>query len=71
MAAGVLVGHLFLLCRARQPAEVAYYGAAPQGVAGFLQVNAKVPESIASGNAEVVIQIGTSKSQTGLTVAVQ
>jgi len=54
-----------------QPAEVAYYGAAPQAVAGLLQVNAKVPESIASGNAEVVIQLGTAKSQTGLTVAVR
>jgi uncharacterized protein (TIGR03437 family) len=53
------------------PAEVAYYGAAPQAVAGLLQVNAKVPDNIPSGNAEVVIQIGTTKSQTGLTVAVQ
>jgi uncharacterized protein (TIGR03437 family) len=53
------------------PAEVAYYGAAPQAVAGLLQVNAKVPDGVPSGNAEVVIQIGTAKSQTGLTVAVQ
>jgi uncharacterized protein (TIGR03437 family) len=54
-----------------QPADVVYYGAAPQAVAGLLQVNAKVPDNIAAGNQDVIIQVGTAKSQTGLTVAVQ
>ena len=54
-----------------QNADVVYFGAAPQAVAGLLQVNARVPDNIASGDAEVVIQVGTSKSQTGLTVAVK
>ena len=52
-------------------ADVAYYGAAPQAVAGLLQVNATVPPGVASGDQEVIITIGTSKSQSGLTVAVQ
>jgi uncharacterized protein (TIGR03437 family) len=54
-----------------QPAEVPYYGAAPQAVAGLLQVNARVPDNVASGAVEVVVQVGTAKSQTGLTVAVR
>jgi uncharacterized protein (TIGR03437 family) len=54
-----------------QNAEVVYYGAAPAAVAGLLQVNARVPDTIASGNAEVIIQLGAAKSQTGLTVAVK
>lgn len=54
-----------------QPAEVLYYGAAPQAVAGLLQVNARIPATVSSGNVPVVIQIGTSTSQTGLTIAVK
>ncbi|HKA01445.1 MAG TPA: SBBP repeat-containing protein, partial [Candidatus Solibacter sp.] len=54
-----------------QNAEVVYYGAAPQAVAGLLQMNARVPDNIASGDAEVIIQVGSAKSQTGLTVAVR
>ena len=50
---------------------MAYSGAAPQAVAGLLQVNATVPPGVASGDQEVIITIGTSKSQSGLTVAVQ
>ena len=52
-------------------ADVLYYGAAPLAVAGLLQVNAKVPDNASAGDVEVVIQSGTSKSQTGLTVAVR
>jgi uncharacterized protein (TIGR03437 family) len=54
-----------------QNADVVYYGAAPQAVAGLLQVNAKVPEGVSSGDVEVIIQLGSVKSQTGLTVAVK
>jgi uncharacterized protein (TIGR03437 family) len=54
-----------------QNADVVYYGAAPQAVAGLLQVNAKVPDGVSSGDVEVIIQLGSVKSQTGLTVAVK
>jgi len=54
-----------------QQADVLYYGAAPQATAGLLQVNARVPDNVPSGDVEVLIQIGTAKSQTGLTLAVQ
>jgi uncharacterized protein (TIGR03437 family) len=54
-----------------QNAEVVYYGAAPSLVAGLLQVNARVPDTIAAGNPEVLLVQGATKSQTGLTVAVR
>ncbi|MCC6540551.1 MAG: SBBP repeat-containing protein [Bryobacterales bacterium] len=52
-------------------ADVLYAGAAPQGVAGFFQVNAKVPENASSGALEVIVTVGAARSQTGLTVAVR
>jgi uncharacterized protein (TIGR03437 family) len=51
--------------------DIAYAGAAPQNVAGVLQVTAKVPLAAASGNLPIVIQIGSQTSQKGVTVAVQ
>ena len=52
-------------------ADVLYAGAAPSGVAGFFQVNAKVPEDAPSGNLDVVVTVGAAPSQAGLTVAVR
>ncbi len=52
-------------------AEVQYAGAAPYMVAGVIQVNVKLPKGLASGSHDVVVTIGTTKSQTGLKVAVK
>lgn len=51
--------------------DILYAGAAPQNVAGLLQVTAKIPAAAASGNIPVVVQIGSQTSQNGVTVAVQ
>jgi uncharacterized protein (TIGR03437 family) len=52
-------------------ADVLYAGAAPSQVAGLFQVNVKVPEDVPSGNQEVIVTVGSARSQTGLTVAVR
>lgn len=53
-------------------AVVSYCGAAPLSVAGLIQVNAQVPDSVASGNAvPVQVSIGGKASQPGVTIAVQ
>jgi uncharacterized protein (TIGR03437 family) len=54
-----------------QAAQVEYAGAAPTLVAGVLQVNAHIPAGVASGDVPVVINVGSTSSQPGLTVAVQ
>jgi uncharacterized protein (TIGR03437 family) len=51
--------------------DIVYAGAAPQNVAGVLQVTAKIPLTVASGNVPVVLTVGTQSSQPGVTVAVQ
>jgi uncharacterized protein (TIGR03437 family) len=50
--------------------DIVYAGAAPQNVAGVLQVTAKIPLAAASGNIPVVLTLGAQSSQTGVTVAV-
>jgi uncharacterized protein (TIGR03437 family) len=53
-------------------AEVLYAGAAPELVAGVMQVNARIPIGIASGpRVPVVLVVGEFKSQAGVTLAVQ
>jgi len=52
-------------------APVLYYGAAPQMVAGVMQVNAKVPDDAASGNQAIVLTVGSCSSPLGVTVAVK
>jgi uncharacterized protein (TIGR03437 family) len=53
-------------------AEVAYAGAAPGLVAGVMQVNVKVPDSVASGSAlPVVVNVGGNSSPGGVTLSVQ
>jgi uncharacterized protein (TIGR03437 family) len=55
-----------------QPADISYAGEAPTLVSGVLQVNAKIPNNIASGNQIVVLTIGNnSNKQQSITVAVQ
>ena len=53
------------------PAEVLYYGTAPSLVSGVLQINAKVPDGIPSGAAEVIVKVGSFSSPSGLTVSVK
>lgn len=55
-----------------QPATVNYCGEAPGLTAGVLQVNALVPESIATGSAvPVTVVMGDRASQSGVTMAVK
>ena len=44
-----------------------YAGAAPGLVAGVLQVNIKIPATVASGNQTLVITVGSATSQSALT----
>jgi uncharacterized protein (TIGR03437 family) len=54
-----------------QTAIVNFAGGAPGAVAGVLQVNAQIPAGVAVGAAvPVVVQVGTSNSQPGVTIAV-
>jgi uncharacterized protein (TIGR03437 family) len=54
------------------PAKVLYAGAAPGFVEGLLQVNCVVPMQIASGySVPVVLKIGNSSSQEGVTISVK
>jgi uncharacterized protein (TIGR03437 family) len=48
-----------------------YAGGAPGLVAGVLQVNARIPTNVVSGNQTVVITVGSASSQSALTVAVK
>jgi uncharacterized protein (TIGR03437 family) len=52
-------------------APLAYFGAAPQMVAGMMQVNAKVPNDAPSGDQNIVLTVGSCSSPLGVTVAVK
>jgi len=51
-------------------ATVQFAGGAPNVVAGVMQVNAVVPAGLAAGPAPVVVQVGSTSSQNGVTIAV-
>ena len=52
-------------------AVVQFTGQAPNTVAGVMQINAQIPTGTQAGNAvPVVVQVGTSNSQPGVTIAV-
>ncbi|HWD98631.1 MAG TPA: IPT/TIG domain-containing protein [Bryobacteraceae bacterium] len=54
-----------------QPALVSYYGGAPGEVAGLMQVNVQIPQSIQTGDAvPVSVLVGGAPSQTTVTIAV-
>jgi uncharacterized protein (TIGR03437 family) len=52
-------------------AEVLYAGAAPSLVAGVMQVNARIPAGLGSGDQPVIVTVGSAQSQAGLTVSVK
>jgi uncharacterized protein (TIGR03437 family) len=54
-----------------KPAQVTYAGAAPQGVAGFLQVNVVIPSGVSSGAQPLVLAIGPNMSPAVVTVWVR
>jgi uncharacterized protein (TIGR03437 family) len=54
-----------------QVAQVLYAGGAVGIVEGIIQVNLQIPAGMQTGTAEVLLQVGDSVSQSGLTVAVQ
>ncbi len=55
-----------------ETADVSYAGEAPTLVSGVLQINAKIPTNIKSGNKLVVVTIGNSNTKLqSVTVAVQ
>jgi len=54
-----------------QQAEVLYAGSAPALIAGALQVNAKIPSTVAHGAVPVVLSIGLASSGSNVTIAVQ
>jgi uncharacterized protein (TIGR03437 family) len=51
-------------------ASIQYAGVAPQSVDGLLQVNAQIPPATPAGSVALVLQVGSAKSQSNLTVAV-
>ena len=53
-----------------KPAATNYAGAAPGSVEGVMQVNAQIPIGLTAGNVAVVVRVGTSSTQPGVTVAV-
>jgi uncharacterized protein (TIGR03437 family) len=54
-----------------QPATYFYAGAAPDEVAGVMQINANIPAGVTGNAVPVSVQIGTASTQKGVTIAVQ
>jgi uncharacterized protein (TIGR03437 family) len=51
--------------------DIQYAGAAPGFPAGGLQVNVRIPASVASGDLPVILKVGDTTSQSGLLVSVK
>ena len=54
-----------------QPASIAFYGEAPNLVSGVMQLNVQIPLNIPSGDVPIVVSVGGSTSQNGVTVSVK
>ena len=54
-----------------QPAQWSFAGEAPTFVSGVMQLNVVVPTNIAAGDQPIVVTIGVSPSQQGVTVSVK
>ena len=53
-----------------KPATVSYAGGSPGSVEGIIQVNAQIPTGLTAGSVPVVVQVGASATQPGVTIAV-
>jgi len=53
------------------PAEVTFSGMAPGLASGVWQINARIPQNVASGNQPIVVTVGNNTSLPNITVAVQ
>lgn len=53
------------------PAQIVYKGSAPGLASGVIQINAIVPQTVASGNQPISLTIGNNTSLPNITVAVQ
>ena len=53
------------------PAQVQYAGSAPGEVYGVMQVNVLLPTTLPTGTLPIVITVGTTNTQTGVTLAVK
>jgi uncharacterized protein (TIGR03437 family) len=51
--------------------KITYAAVAPDEVDGLLQIDAQVPSGLTAGNVPIVVTIGKTPSQTGLTIAVK
>ena len=51
--------------------EIIYVGAAPQLIAGAIQINVRVPATVAPGNAPIVLAIGDAVSPDGCTISIR
>ena len=54
-----------------QTAAYSYAGAAPDEVAGVMQINAVIPSALTGSTVPVLVQIGTASTQNGVTIAVR
>jgi uncharacterized protein (TIGR03437 family) len=54
-----------------QAARVMYAGSAPGLIAGIAQVNVVVPDGVAPGAVQIVVQVGGQPSQSGVTLNIQ
>ncbi|MEP6535511.1 MAG: TIGR03790 family protein [Bryobacteraceae bacterium] len=52
-------------------AEILYAGAAPGQVAGLMQVNVRIPESMPSGRASIILTVGNAASRPGPQLAIR
>jgi len=51
--------------------EITYAGAAPAMTAGAFQVNVRIPANVPSGDVPIVLKVGDTASQAGLTISIR
>ena len=54
-----------------QPADFTFAGEAPGLVSGVMQLNVTIPLTAASGDQAIIVSIGATPSQTGVTVSIR